>query len=174
MDLKVIETLNGGDLVKNTKDLAVVEMTEGLTNMPYLAMFGGNIEESTPDFRLSRRQYFDWWGNVLLLQNAPTSQFNSETERVLNSTPLTSAGRVLIEEAIKKDLSFLREIADVSVSVSIISDDRIAIGIKLNQNVNLYIWDATRSELEEQDFVIISSTAIKFKIFDDSFDLSFE
>jgi len=55
-------------------------------------------------------------------------QFNSLTERTLNTTPLTSAGRPIIENAIKKDLSFLN---NVTVSVVIVSTDRINVTLKI-------------------------------------------
>lgn len=171
MDLKVIESDNGGDLVKNTKDLAVIY---GFQNMPYLAMFGGNVQESTPQIRLQNRQYFDFWGNNLLFPKDASIQFNSETERVLNTTPLTSSGRVLIEQAIKKDLQFFNGFARVSVAVTIINDDHISIGIKIEQQIAVFIWDATNRELTDADFVVSSTGTVKFKIFDFTFSFDFE
>ena len=61
MDLKLIETGNGGDLVKNSKDLEVIF---GFQNMPYLALFGGNPGFSTPTQRPENSQAFDWWETV--------------------------------------------------------------------------------------------------------------
>ena len=145
MDVEVINTGNGGDLVLNGNDLAIVESFE---NMPYLALFGGN-KESTPTERRIGQQAFDWWGNSLFA-NQPSLQINSLTEVALLSTPLTSNGRLLIEEAIKSDLSFMRDFAIVSVSTEIISDDvlRIDIGIKRPDNLEesqfVYIWERGR------------------------------
>ena len=46
-DLKICETLDGGDLILLNDDIAVIE---DLSNQPYLAMFGGNVEANTePD-----------------------------------------------------------------------------------------------------------------------------
>lgn len=151
MDLKVIESGNGGDFVKVARDLVTVY---GFENMPYLAMFGGNVAASTPNDRLESEQAFDWWGNSFLMPNDKTYQFNSETERVLNTTPLTSAGRVLIEQAVRNDLAFMKEFATVLVVVSITATDRVVIGVRLQQPDNtqkkdfIYIWDATRNELD--------------------------
>lgn len=151
MDLKVIESEgNGGDLVKTNKDLTTIE---GLQNMPYIAMFGGNVEASTPTERLENEQAFDWWGNSLLHPNDPQVQFNSLTEKKLLEVALNSAGRIQIEEAIIKDLEFMSEFATVSISASIVSTDRIEILIKIKEPDNIeakvfiFIWESTNQEL---------------------------
>ncbi len=151
MDLKLLETGNGGDVARKTKDLFVIE---GLQNMPYLAMFGGNLQANTPVKRLASEQAFDYWGNSLFSQNDLTTQFNSNTERALNNTPLTSAGRIVIENAVKKDLQFMLPFANVEVSVTIPGMNMVQIYLRISEPNNLqskefvYIWDATKSELE--------------------------
>jgi hypothetical protein len=45
----------------------------GIENMPYLGMFGGNIEESTVN-KVEKLQSFDWWGNNLI--NARESKYS--------------------------------------------------------------------------------------------------
>jgi hypothetical protein len=150
MDLEVIETGNGGDLVKNPKDLSVID---GFQNMPYLAMFGGSPGFPTPVDRPENSQAFDWWGNSLLLNDNQSVQFNSLTEEILTKVALNSSGAARIEQAIKDDLDFMTEFANVDVSVSIISDDKVAIGIVLIEPDNeqnkafIFIWDATNEEL---------------------------
>lgn len=151
MDLQVIENKgNGGDIVKTNKDLVTIE---GLQNMPYIAMFGGNVEASTPTERNENELAFDWWGNNLLHPNQPKVQFNSLTEKRLLDVALNSAGRIQIEEAIKKDLEFMSDFATVSVSASIVSTDRIEIAINIQEPDNLegktfiFIWNATDQEL---------------------------
>ena len=89
MDLKLIETGNGGDIVKGAKDFEIIR---GFQNMPYLALFGGNPGFSTPIVRPENQQAFDFWGNSLLMGENPGIQFNSLTENTLNSVPLTSFG----------------------------------------------------------------------------------
>lgn len=129
MDLALIDTRNGGDLQLVGNDLATVF---GIENMPFLAMFGGNIEQSTEDNIVTEKS-FDWWGNTLLMNGNQSIQFNSLTERILNSTPLTSQGRITIENAMKKDLEFLSPVATVDVSVTIVATDRINVAIKVLQ-----------------------------------------
>lgn len=131
MDLAIIEAKgNGGDLILNGNDLSLVS---GIENMPYLGMFGGNPKQSTQD-NIVLEQSFDWWGNSLLMRSNQSIQFNSLTERIINSTPLSSSGRVIIENALKKDLEFISPLATVTVSVTIVSDDRINVAIRIAQN----------------------------------------
>ena len=65
------------------------------------------------------------------------------------TTALRSTARVLIENAVKADLAFMSEFADVTVNVSIVSDDRVQIDISIIEPTNLqnrnfrYLWDST-------------------------------
>lgn len=130
IDLAIIETGNGGDLQLVGNDLAVVT---GVENMPYLGMFGGNVEAVTTN-RIQDAQSFDYWQNNLFMPNNQSVQFNSIVEKTLNTTPLTSAGRVIIENAIKKDLEFLTSAgALLEVTVTIVSTDRINVTLKVQQ-----------------------------------------
>lgn len=151
MDVKVIETGNGGDLTKNGNDLAMVFSFE---NMVYLALFGGNKEAVTPQKRISSEQAFDYWANNLLFPEDTGLQFNSITEKTLETTALTSVGRLTIEDAVKADLEFMAAFAEVSVSSQIVSSDRIDISVKVNEPGNLterrfiYIWENGKLNIE--------------------------
>lgn len=153
MDLLLTETFDGGDVVKTPKDLTVIE---GFENMVYLALFGGNVEASTPSRVVDNEQSFDFWGNNLLWNNDSSLQFNSETERALKNNPLSSSGRLVIEQAVKTDLKFMSDFTDTSVSISIVTNDKIQISVTLKKPDNIqdktfvYIWDATISELTEE------------------------
>jgi hypothetical protein len=142
MDVELINTGNGGDCLKVGNDLSMVFSFE---NMPYIALFGGN-KESTPTVRNPTQQAFDWWGNSLF-PNQPSIQINSLTETAILSTALTSAGRLIIENAISADLEFMREFAIISISTEILSDDVLKINIGLRKPDNLqsnqfvFIWE---------------------------------
>ncbi len=148
-DVLILETLNGGDLNKVGNDLAI---SKGWENMPYLALFGGNVKQSTPSERVDGEQNYDYWGNGF--EDNSAVQMNSETERTLHSVSLNSNGRILIEQAVLRDLSFMTEFAIVTASVSIISDDRVQIDVSIKEPSNLqnnqyrYIWDSTRGEID--------------------------
>lgn len=121
-DLAVIETGNGGDLKLRGNDLAV---SNSVMNQVYLGLFGGNIENP------KQNENTDWWANELLMKANPSIQFNTNIERIINTTTLNSSGRVTIENAIKKALQFLvDEGYTITVSVSIVSTDRIDTIIK--------------------------------------------
>lgn len=151
-DLEIIETGNGGDLFRKGNDLSIVL---GFENFPYLALFGGNKAASTPPAggRVAGQQNFDYWGNSIFAPNNPAIQFNSLTERMLDSTPLNSAGRLLIEEAIKADLQFMAPFAKITVTTAIIATDAIRIDILVKKPDNLqstaysFIWSNTLGEL---------------------------
>lgn len=149
MDLKLIALRDGTDFELVGVDLVTID---GWGNMPLLAMYGGNIEESTKTFNEAELR-FDWWANDMLDFDNPAVQMNSQLERTLMTTALNSAGRIEIEEIVKKDLAFMNAFSDVSVSVSITNVDRIEIYLRITEPSNsqsnefTYIWDATQKEL---------------------------
>jgi len=118
-DLLIYEVGEGGDLLLRGNDLVHVK---GYENAPYLAMFGGN----------------KWWANYLT-----KNKFQSKTEQVLYTTPLTSSGRVTIENAILSDLTFLNDIPGTkySVSTKITNSNRLEISISINGNTFMYVWN---------------------------------
>ena len=123
-DLLIKETGNGGDLVLKGNDLAMVS---GAENMPYLSMFGGS----------------NWWGNNLLLGEDIDIQFSSESEQAINDMSLNSSGRVLLENAIQRDLASLKKNSNSAliVSVSFVSSDRIGIEINFDGALITLYWN---------------------------------
>lgn len=180
MDVEVYESNNGGDILKTAKDISVIY---GWENFPYLALFGGNLKASTPTKRLESEQDFSFWGNNLFHPANGAAQFNSETERALANNTLTSAGRLQIESAIKKDLDFMKAFAVVKVKTRIVATDVILMFIDIKQPDNLqakefvYIWDATRQELFDRDKANIGGGITPPDIqgiFDYTFDFTFD
>ena len=125
-----MESNNGGDLLQLGNDLAVVMGDE---NQFYLAMFGGNVESNTPTIDTGNERT-DYWANEVFWLEDQNKQFNSFTERVLNNTPLTSSGRILIENAVKNDLKYLSSEAAVTVNVTIPANDTVKIAIQAIYN----------------------------------------
>jgi len=149
MDLELIEQGDGGELIKTSNDLSVIY---GFENEIYIALFGGNVVEDTPQKRNQLDQDLSFWGNNLLHPNDKSIQYNSKTERALNTIPLTSAGRALIEQAVKDDINYLSSIGKVNTSVSITAVDRLEIDVTIQQPASsaqnfTYLWDATKQEL---------------------------
>ena len=160
MDLAVLETLDGGDLQKVGSDMAMVY---GLENQVYLALFGGNPGYPTTTDRDS--EAFDWWGNKLFMRSEPSQQFNSLFEKKMLDVALTSQGRVELEEAAKKDLEFLKEVATITVSVTIVSDDHIRLYIKM------IILDSAETKITVVDFKRKESGDFYLFDFNDDFNL---
>lgn len=156
MDVAVLNTLNGGDIQVIGNDLA---SQNGWGNMVFLGLFGGNIDAVTDNNRVATQEANDFWGNTVLFPQDSDKQFNSTTEKTLKTVALNSSGRVKIEQAVKNDLAFMQSFANITVLVKIVSDDRIEIGIKVEEPENLngrlpdqyrqfvLIWDATKQEI---------------------------
>jgi phage gp46-like protein len=131
IDIRIIQTGDGGDFVVKGNDL---EAVNGIENMPYLAMFGGDA---------------DWWANGLLFAENPEVQIKSTVEKTLMNTALNSSGRIAIENAVKKDLEFLQKSygAVVTVAASITSNNRIELLININGNNIKYLWNPSTNQI---------------------------
>lgn len=125
VDISIYESKDGGELYILNDDLSA---TNCISNQVYLALWGGNIQENTTEQTNKQAIRNDWWGNDLM---APSNQFNSNTERILRDIVITSAGISIVENAIKKDLSFLDEYYDIEINVVMVNHNRIEIDIDL-------------------------------------------
>lgn len=169
-DVYIQETNNGGDLMLVGQDLFMVS---GWENMVYTGLFGGNVEQSTGE-RATGEQFFDWWGNALLMPDQPEIQFNSATERRLMNVALNSNGRLLVEDAIRLDLEFMKPFAEITVRTAITAPDRleIRIGIRkpeqLEEQTYIYLWDGLQQTLQT-----VSSPSGYFPDFNDDFNDDF-
>jgi hypothetical protein len=149
IDLELFENGNGSDFVIINNDLKTIS---GFQNMPYIALFGGNLKQDTTGPKILDISE-DFWGNYLFLPNDPKMWINSTTERLLRNISLTSNSRREVEQAVKFDLAFMEDFANVSVSVSLIGVDKLRIEIELREPNNseskifVYIWSATNKEL---------------------------
>lgn len=120
-DIKIISTLDGGDLVKQGNDIATVS---GVENVPFLAMFGGA----------------GWCLNFVT-----DRPFQSRTETVLRSVVLNSDGRLKIQEAVNADLAFLNDIAGTTWStvISLEAPNYVRIGVTINGQLFDTLWNPT-------------------------------
>ena len=138
MDLQIVETGNGGDLVFENGDISLVSE---VYNQPFLAHFGGNKEASTPDYTT------DFWGNIFLQGN---EQMTSSFERMLNETELSSSGRLKLENTAEEDLEYLNGFADTTSQVSITGVDKIELQETITEGNNKsfsYIWNEAKDEI---------------------------
>lgn len=126
MDIQLLETGNGGDITLSGNDLVAVT---GVENQPYLGCFGGDA---------------NWWGNELLFNANETYKFLSETEALLTKVALTSANRLLIEAAIKRDLQFLLDNvpnSTLTVRTQIQSDNRLLMNVDFSGYEFSLLWN---------------------------------
>ena len=148
MDIGLYEGYNGGDISIQNGDIYT---TQAIWTQIYLALFGGNVEQSTSDNIQEGSQRFDFWGNTFL-QNDPDEQLNSITERTLDEVTLNSAGRLTIQRAVEDDLRFLSKLATISVTVNLIGINKVEILISFQEPDQLeetrfrIIWRATQIE----------------------------
>jgi hypothetical protein len=132
-DILIYESGNGGDFSIIGNDLA---LSETLYQQVFLALFGGNIEESTKPFYLSSEERNDYWGNELIWPNAKSKQFNSETERLIQNVTLNGLGRLQILQAANNDLAYLNELINFEVEVEILSTSSIRITVNFTEKTN--------------------------------------
>ncbi len=141
----IYETGDGGDLKVLNNDLA---LTSSLYNQVYLCLFGGNVEASTKGNELENEKRFDWWANDLLDLN-----FNSETERIINTVTLNPSGRLKILQAVKNDLKPIDLVANYTVEVILENVNRFKILINLTEKLNKQekiiqiLWDISKDEV---------------------------
>ena len=102
-DIGLFESGSGGDFTLLNGDLV---LSESLFNTVYIALFGGNVESSTVGNEIVGEERNDYWANELVYRNNPEKQYNSQTERTLNTTVINSSGRLVIEQAVKKRFDF--------------------------------------------------------------------
>ena len=149
-DILLYESGDGGNLLVANNDISLVE---SLFQQCYLALFGGNIEVNTTGNELDSQIREDWWGNTLFNDKNINKQFNSNTERTLDSVALNTAGRIAIERAVDDDLKLLRNIANFTIKVIILSTNRVKIEIlmlrpdKFQDKSYQFIWDNASNEV---------------------------
>lgn len=149
-DINLHESGNGGEMAIVSNDLL---MGESLFQQVYLSLFGGNVEAVTRGDELITEERLDWWGNSLFFSEIPTKQFNSITEKTINSVALNGQGRLSIINAVNEDLSYLTELLNYSIDVEILAVNKIRIIInftpKSNQEnrVLQLVYDNAKNEL---------------------------
>lgn len=124
-DIGLAENNNGGDVIVTSNDLVKFYENEGQI---YLALFGGNVEANTPDFVTPGTERLDYFGNHFLQKE---NQFNSNTERVLNTTSLGSQGISKIQAAVESDLYYLKKYATITIQVTLDGINRVRVEIRV-------------------------------------------
>ena len=155
-DINLFEGGSGGEMRILNSDLL---MAETIYQTIYLALYGGNVEQSTTSEETDLEENFDYWGNQLFYSNNPDKWFNSQTERVLSTVALNGEGRKLIEDAVNADLQFLNNVVNFEVEVNIAANNKAEIIIAISEFQNQanrqlkMAWDNSRNELIIQEII---------------------
>jgi len=129
-DLLLYESGSGGQIAILNNDLVLNEV---LYNQFYLALFGGNYEASTTGNEQNANGRKDYWANSLIFADNPVKQFNSQTERLLDSVVLNSSGRLEIERAVNEDLAYLKTLMNFTVNVSFDGSKKVVILVQFSE-----------------------------------------
>lgn len=145
MDLKIIETGSGGDVVFENGDLV---LGSEVYNQPYLAHFGGN-KEGISDEYIEGKPRNDFWGNTIIQDK---ECFDSRFERALTQNEISSSGIKKIEQAAIDDMAYLEGFAETESTVVSKTIDRVDLHDKISSQNNVefsYIWNEAKDEVIE-------------------------
>lgn len=96
-DVLLFQTVDDGDI--NVSD-GIVEMSGGLETTAYLSLFGGNEDDDGRDGNSAT-----WWAN--LNETGDSRKYRSETQNLLQAITAVPANLRRIEDAARRDLSWL-------------------------------------------------------------------
>lgn len=123
MDLLIVPTLDGGDLLTKNGQAA---LDPSPRTAIYLSLFGGNVDDSGDDSDNSKQ----WWGNLVATDEAAV--YRSRTQWALTRYPPSPDNLTRIEEAASLDLEWLRqEFEQVDVSARMLALDRLELIVEL-------------------------------------------
>ena len=137
-DVALFNTLDGGEI---TVEDGIVAMSGGLETAVYLSLFGGNRDDQQRPGDLKQ-----WWGN--LAETDPAQRYRSETQRILDGLPATSANLMRIQDAVLRDLQPLIDagaIRKAQAAASLEAHKRVRIRIRINGDTDLEFranWEA--------------------------------
>lgn len=118
-DVLLFHGNDDGDIIVSA---GLVTMSGGLETAAYLSLFGGNEQD---DGRADNP--LQWWGNY---GEPPERQQRSETQYLLRSLPAVPVNLRRVEDAAKRDLSWLP--AEVSVRASMPGLNKIKLIVSIN------------------------------------------
>lgn len=126
-DVLLYQTNDGGEI---TLQGGQIVFTGRFDTAVYLSLFGGNMED---DGRQGNP--YNWWGNLSELD--PSNQYRSETQNLLRGIPATSGNLRRIEDAVARDLAWLKTVkavSSISVAVVVPALNRVKITVDIEAN----------------------------------------
>lgn len=124
-DVLLRHTPDGGDIeIVNGR----ITVTSGVLTAVYLALFGGNEEDSGEDAE-NRKQ---WWGNLTEPDSA--KHYRSRTQHVLRGMPATTGNLKVLRQAVEADLDSLVSdgtLTERSARVALVAPKRALISMQV-------------------------------------------
>lgn len=134
-DVFLFATREGADIVV---ERGLVKMTESFETLSYLALFGGNENDSGV-----AADPQSWWGNVIE-QNA-SRVYRSRTQFVLKHLAATTGNLAALRDAVLSDVAFL-------LSENIANDTDVVITLPGLNRVGISVTITARGEQQEFNF----------------------
>lgn len=135
-DALMHHTLDGGNIEIVSGQVTV---SNGVWNMVYLAIMGGNEDDSGDEVDDPKQ----WWGNRG--EVVPERQYRSRTQYVMADYPATTSNMAVLREAVEFDLGQLGSaLESVSVSVRLTAPKRVRFTVEV-------VVDSTRYNFEFEE-----------------------
>lgn len=124
MDVALHNTADGGEITISSGDVLV---DDGLATAVYLSLWGGNDDDNGTE----ATKHLQWWGN--LDEPVAARRYRSETQALLESSPITTAKLRALQEAAGRDLAWMKEdLADeIEVTTTIPAVDKVQLTVKV-------------------------------------------
>lgn len=110
----------------------IVELTDDLRSAVYLSLFGGNEDDDGLD------RSAQWWGN--LSETVLARRYRSRTENLLRALPPSSSNLLLLEDAVRADLAWLRDVGaatEVDAVASIPALNKLSLVVIINGDLTV-------------------------------------
>lgn len=129
-DVLLVQSLDGGEIILED---GLVQMNGDLNTSIYLALFGGNIEDTGAD-----NDPNEYWGNAL--ETDANFKYRSETQYILRSLPPTSFNLSRLQQAAVRDMQYL---INIGVAESVDAVATIPELNKLNLECSIVLTDGS-------------------------------
>lgn len=123
-DVFLFASRDGADIVVEN---GLVKMTESFETLSYLALFGGNENDSgvaaDPD---------NWWGNVI--EQDPSRTYRSRTQYILKHLAATTGNIAALRDAVITDIEFIlteRIASETEVTITLPALNRVSISVTI-------------------------------------------
>lgn len=123
-DVFLFASRDGADIVVEN---GLVKMTESFETLSYLALFGGNENDSGVAADPN-----NWWGNVI--EQDPSRTYRSRTQYILKHLAATTGNIAALRDAVITDIEFIlteRIASETEVTITLPALNRVSISVTI-------------------------------------------